>query len=47
MPPLRLLQEFLMDLHTSIINDPESPTKAMLRIEESVYIGMKLKIQQI
>ena len=45
MPPLKLLSEFLLDLHTSVINDRESPTKAILRIEESIYMGMNLKVQ--
>ena len=45
MPPLRLLSEFLLDFHTSVINDSESPIKSILRIEESVYTGRNLKVQ--
>ena len=45
MPPLRLLSQFLLDLYTSVINDRESPTKAILRIEESIYMEMNLKVQ--
>ena len=46
MPPLRLLSEFLLDLNTSVVNDLESPTKAILRIEESIYMGMNLKFNK-
>ena len=45
MPPLILLSEFLLDLHTSVITDRESPIKSILRIEESIYTGMNLKVQ--
>ena len=47
MPPVRLLSQFLLDLYTLVINDLESPTKAILRIEESIYTGMNLKVQEI
>ena len=47
MPSLRLLPEFLLDLHTSVINDRESPTKSILRIGELIYTAMNLKVQEI
>ena len=37
MPPLRLLSQFLLDLYTLVINDLESPTKAILKIEEFIW----------
>ena len=45
MSPLRLLSEFLLDLNTSVLIDRESPTKILLRIEESIYAEMDLKVQ--
>ena len=45
MPPLRLLSKLLLDLNTSIIIDRGSPTKVLLRIEESICTEMNLKVE--
>ena len=41
-----MLLELLLDLNTSsVIIDRESSTKVLLRIEESIYAEMNLKVQ--
>ena len=45
MPSLRLLSELILELYTSVIIDRESPIKVLLRIEESIYTEMNLKVQ--
>ena len=40
-----IVSEFLLYLNTSVITDRKNPTKVLLRIEDSIYTEMNLKVQ--